>query len=282
MEVSLDHFIDFGENRWSAWLGWPRVLPPIGGPGSVEMILVLSGDLNLRVAGSRLRLPLQRLCVVWAEAPREVCTSLAGVRVGRATVPLAELSDRLVPRKLRRVLLSGGVLAESRSDPTDEPAFGRWADDLSSPEAPHCKLASIELGARLRRFFMRGPRLLAQSVASGPQTSLVERMRAFLDQKYPDSIGMDQVAQHVGLHPNYAMSLFRQETGMTILAYLTRRRVQHAQHLLVTSDLDVPEISRVSGFGSISRFYATFKKSCGQTPRTYRVLCGAKRNLQHP
>jgi AraC-like DNA-binding protein len=81
---------------------------------------------------------------------------------------------------------------------------------------------------------------------------------------------MAEVAQAVGLHPNYAMSLFRRECGVTIWQYLLRLRLSHAQVLLLTSDKSVLSIALESGFGSLPRFYAAFSRESGMSPGEYR------------
>lgn len=80
----------------------------------------------------------------------------------------------------------------------------------------------------------------------------------------------------MGLHPNYAMTLFRRHYGMTLSTYLTRLRVCQAQRLLVSTELEISRVAFETGFGSISRFYEAFKEISGQTPRQYRLLPGLR------
>jgi transcriptional regulator GlxA family with amidase domain len=54
--------------------------------------------------------------------------------------------------------------------------------------------------------------------------------------------------------------------------YVARLRVSHAQRLLLTSDAKILEVMLESGFRSASRFYETFAKIAGQSPRAYRAL----------
>ena len=79
------------------------------------------------------------------------------------------------------------------------------------------------------------------------------------------------VAKVVGLHENYAMSVFRQATGMTIGGFLTRCRLHKAQELLLSTKRDVTSIALEVGFNSLSRFYEAFNRQVGQTPRQFRI-----------
>lgn len=73
-----------------------------------------------------------------------------------------------------------------------------------------------------------------------------------------------------GLHPNYAMGLFREAFGTTMSNFILQHRISHAQRLLVTTDDAVIDIAFASGFQSLSRFNEAFKKACGSSPRDYR------------
>ncbi len=54
------------------------------------------------------------------------------------------------------------------------------------------------------------------------------------------------------------------------MTYLTRYRLQRAQHLLDTTDLPITEIAAETGFAEISHFTHTFKRETGVSPHAYR------------
>ena len=64
-------------------------------------------------------------------------------------------------------------------------------------------------------------------------------MARFIAQNYTQPLTAETIGQHVGLHPNYAMALFQQTFGTTLIKYVTQHRLSHAQRLLVTTkDVD--------------------------------------------
>lgn len=97
-------------------------------------------------------------------------------------------------------------------------------------------------------------------------------MASYIAQFYMRPLKVEEVAAHVGLHPNYAMSIFRQAVGSTLVGYITQHRILHAQRLLATSDARITAVAMTSGFSSMSRFNAAFFKRCGCSPRQYRQL----------
>ena len=98
----------------------------------------------------------------------------------------------------------------------------------------------------------------------------VEATVGFITEHYMEPLQLGQIAQAVGLHPGYATERFRTTFGITIMDYLAQQRVAHAQRLLATTDQTVLEVAMEAGFTSASRFYATFQKITGQSPRAYR------------
>jgi transcriptional regulator GlxA family with amidase domain len=84
-----------------------------------------------------------------------------------------------------------------------------------------------------------------------------------------------EIAASAEMHHSSAMRLFRQVSGMSIHEFMTSLRVEHAKHLLQTTDLTMEGIASHSGFGSPPRLYAAFTKYSKQTPGNYRsVMAG--------
>jgi AraC-like DNA-binding protein len=52
--------------------------------------------------------------------------------------------------------------------------------------------------------------------------------------------------------------------------YLNDLRIDHAKHLLETTDKQIIRISLDSGFNDLSHFNRTFKKIVGSSPSEYR------------
>ncbi len=97
-----------------------------------------------------------------------------------------------------------------------------------------------------------------------------EAMAAFIAARCVERMTTADIARHVGLHKNYAMTVFRRAFGSTLVAHLTQHRLSHAQRLLVTTRDRIVDIAFASGFGSLSRFNEAFRAALGCTPREYR------------
>jgi AraC-like DNA-binding protein len=96
------------------------------------------------------------------------------------------------------------------------------------------------------------------------------RMMKFIIENFHEPIGLKEIGEAAGLHPNYTWALFQRTTGMTLHHYLTTYRLAYAQELLLNTRKKIIDIALESGFGSVSRFYAVFKKFTRSTPSAYR------------
>ncbi len=87
------------------------------------------------------------------------------------------------------------------------------------------------------------------------------RLDAWLDQHLADEIRVEQLAALCALSPGHFHSCFRELTGVTPLAYVQRRRLEHARTLVRHSTLSLGHIAMLVGFrdqGSFSRAYRRY------------------------
>jgi AraC-like DNA-binding protein len=157
--------------------------------------------------------------------------------------------------------------------------FERWVHDRESPQPSRRRVAFLEIEARLLRFAQAVPVEMPVGRDQKTRTLMIETggmnrvelMALFIAQHYTDKITADQISKAAGLHPNYAMALFKKAMGITLVDCVTQHRISHAQRLLVTSDDKIIDIALKSGFNSLSRFHEAFKCWCGCSPREYKT-----------
>jgi len=245
----------------------------------LELNLLDAGSLTYLLGGRRVTLRPRRLSAFWAATPHQVFASRDVTFYYVVTVPLAWVLGWGLPGHLVERLLAGGVVEEPESGAAerDMARFAQWHEDLSSGREGREEPVLLELKARLLRLAAAvrararsagGPRALAS--AGGVAPTSVERMATFVARHYRDTIGLEEVAREVRLHPDYASALFRKAFGVTPTRFILQHRVSHAQRMLVTSDAKVLEVAMEAGFGSLSRFNAAFRQLCGCSPRQYR------------
>lgn len=85
-----------------------------------------------------------------------------------------------------------------------------------------------------------------------------------------ERIHTEDIAAAVSRTVPYISRLFSKETGYTINAYITSKKIETAANMLQFSDYSSLEISNFLSFSSQSYFIRQFKKQIGMTPRAYR------------
>lgn len=98
----------------------------------------------------------------------------------------------------------------------------------------------------------------------------VKMMIAYAEQNYQKDISIQDLAEHCSINANYASQIFKQETGISFVSFLTTLRIEHASRLLSNTDMPIFEIAEQSGYSDYYYFTKVFKKAKGVTPSAYR------------
>lgn len=72
------------------------------------------------------------------------------------------------------------------------------------------------------------------------------------------------------ISPTYLSTLFKQETGSTLIDYINTQRVRRAAHLLENTDRSIADIAEEMGVLDVNYFARIFKRTLGVTPTRYR------------
>lgn len=108
-----------------------------------------------------------------------------------------------------------------------------------------------------------------QSIAESRHAN-IRRAIAFMTENLDKSITMQQVAKTVHLNPNHFSEVFKRETGMNYIEYLTKVRMKRAGEILLESPAKVSDVAKRVGYEDIKYFTQLFKKHTGHTPSGYR------------
>lgn len=229
-----------------------------------------NGSLTYLLGGKRVTVSAGQIGVFWAATPHQVVDFDIPGPYHVVTVPFPWfLQQRFPPAFVRRILQGEMVVSPSRGL-EDTGALERWQDDLSTGNTEHRNLALLEIQARIHRIALEVAAASPAVAQSDAGLRHDEAMAMFVARNYRQHLTVDDIAGSVGLHPNYAMALFRRRFGTTLANYLTQHRVFHAQRLLVSTDIPISQVAVESGFGSVSRFNAAFRQISGVTPRAFR------------
>jgi AraC family transcriptional regulator of arabinose operon len=98
----------------------------------------------------------------------------------------------------------------------------------------------------------------------------VQQILEILSQQLAEPLDVPQIARRLALSPSRVAHLFKEATGESIMATLTRLRLSQARRLLEFTNRPVGEIARSVGFQSSYHFSRQFKSAFGLSPQIYR------------
>ncbi|MCM8901461.1 AraC family transcriptional regulator [Caldicoprobacter algeriensis] len=98
---------------------------------------------------------------------------------------------------------------------------------------------------------------------------VVKKIIDIINERYFEDLTVELLSQEVYLSPNYIRKIFKNETGQTILEYLTQVRMKKAAEMMKDPSLKISDISRKVGYGSVSYFGQIFKQYFGVSPKEY-------------
>lgn len=141
-------------------------------------------------------------------------------------------------------------------------------------EAPFGFALSLKChGARILLSLAQSGGLAQYMPMEDPEPRKPQAMRnvlLYLDEHFPDRICVDEMAKLACLSRSHFQSLFREETGLPMMQYLTRLRVARACAALRDPSKTILEVCHTHGFGSSSRMYAAFQTYVGKSPGSFR------------
>lgn len=102
----------------------------------------------------------------------------------------------------------------------------------------------------------------------------LQPLMKWMDNRYSDpDIGLNDLAEQMGVSGRHLNSLFLQTFGLSPYAYFVRLRIRKSKEMLVGQpELTVKTVSQNVGFRDVSHFVATFRKQSGTTPEQFRRL----------
>lgn len=112
---------------------------------------------------------------------------------------------------------------------------------------------------------------LSEKEAKNRYSESVSKMVYYINNNYMKDISLDDIAETVNLHPNYASSLFKKEIGTSFIQYLNSYKIKKAKAFIKSNaELSLDKVAEMVGYENSGRFIKVFKKYCNITPGEYR------------
>ncbi|KOU39245.1 GlxA family transcriptional regulator [Streptomyces sp. WM6378] len=103
-----------------------------------------------------------------------------------------------------------------------------------------------------------------------PQLATTTAARAWALGRLHEPIQLRDLAEREAMSVRTFTRRFREEVGLSPGQWLTQQRVEHARHLLESTDLSVDAIARAAGFGTATSLRQHLQAALGVPPTVYR------------
>lgn len=116
------------------------------------------------------------------------------------------------------------------------------------------------------------------AIVAESESPLMREVLKIIDEEYANNMmALEYVAEKVGKSASYISKLFKSETGYNFAAYVTKKRMEEAEKLLMDYSIKAYDIAIRVGYADASIFSKAFKKTHGMSPGDFRTSKGGDR-----
>lgn len=113
-------------------------------------------------------------------------------------------------------------------------------------------------------------KIMASFCWDANETDTILHIKGLIEREYSKDISLDYVAEQVHLAPAYVSYIFKQETGQSLVKYVTDVKMAKARKFLEDKDMKIVQVGKACGYENQSYFNRLFKNYHGVTPKQYR------------
>lgn len=123
---------------------------------------------------------------------------------------------------------------------------------------------------KLREILNEALKVFKEKIHTAIYNTNVQQVIQIIMEDYDKELSLKSISQQLHINAMYLGQLFKKETGKSFSNYLNTYRITKAQELLVSTDLNIAEISEAVGYSSSGYFYKNFKLISGESPKEFK------------
>lgn len=94
----------------------------------------------------------------------------------------------------------------------------------------------------------------------------------YIDHNFTEDISLDTLADVAGYSKYHFSRIFKKKQNISIVQYISRKRIKLAERLLIDPSLSITEVAMQSGFSSLTTFNRIFKAEKNCTPTEFKKM----------
>lgn len=149
----------------------------------------------------------------------------------------------------------------------DEGGYCDFTEEFNYSKELSARLPVNELKARFRVIVEQiCSRILEMQKDTEKDHVLSSKVEEYIQDNYQDQdLNISQLGQYFNMTPAYLSSLYKKQTGLSLLDYINNTRIEAAEQLILAGK-SVVEVAQTVGFRDSGALIRVFKKKRGITP----------------
>ncbi|MBE6589152.1 MAG: helix-turn-helix domain-containing protein [Ruminococcaceae bacterium] len=137
-------------------------------------------------------------------------------------------------------------------------------------EIPHYSRKTLEAYSDL--LLIMAEYIEKYDLMSNNEQTLAQVVRRYIDKNLSSKITLADLSWNLHCSTVTLTEHFKREFGITIMQYVTQKRMQMAEQMLLGSHASINEIASTCGFADVEYFSRTFKGIHGISPNRWRQM----------
>lgn len=246
----------------------------------MELLYIYEGTLELTLGGHTFVAKAGDTVCIHPRCPHVAYAGPEGVRYRVLMFETGLLAEELLPYLAPlRALTTGTLRLHSRIRDERVSAEIQALTDAYYTEAPS---PTLVLGQLFRLVGVLAQDFCDESYVGHPADRRLWTVIDYIENNYTSPLSTAQLAAQFHYEEAYLCRRFRQQTGLTVLAYCHALRLSRARQLLEHTDQSISRIGAQCGYDTASYFIRKFSEQCGMTPARWRRLHGNKGKAETP
>ena len=102
--------------------------------------------------------------------------------------------------------------------------------------------------------------------------AMISKIVQYVNDHIYDNLSLETLSSVVNYSTYYVSRIFHQQTGISLVNYISMKRIDYAKILLSNNEFSITQISKMIGYENYNHFFRTFRESTGMSPKKYREL----------